>query len=196
MNKKGFTLVELLAVIIILGIIAIITTPILLRVVSNARDEGEKQSVALYGEAVKNAALNYQIVENKKLTGVFTTSTDGHKLIDSTTGDMIDVDFSKSTVMCGRVSIVNVDDITLSGCKVGTSETYYSYSSKTGSTYKLSCDDGNCNNQTFLALSEGVTEYGNLIKNEMINYKRLNGRDLSGTFDISIVNNVAYKHYQ
>ena len=37
MKKKGFTLVELLAVIVILAIIALITTPLILNVIENAK---------------------------------------------------------------------------------------------------------------------------------------------------------------
>ena len=38
-NKKAFTLIELLAVIIILAVIALIATPVVLNVVDNARKE-------------------------------------------------------------------------------------------------------------------------------------------------------------
>ena len=39
MNKKGFTLIELMAVIVILSVIALITTPIVINVISNVRNE-------------------------------------------------------------------------------------------------------------------------------------------------------------
>ena len=42
MNKKGFTLIEVLAVMVILSIIALITTSVVLRVVENSRKEAYK----------------------------------------------------------------------------------------------------------------------------------------------------------
>ncbi len=55
MNKKGFTLVELLAVIVILAIIALIATPIIMNVVDNARLEAAKRSVEGYAKALESS---------------------------------------------------------------------------------------------------------------------------------------------
>lgn len=56
MNKDGFTLVELLAVIIILAIIALIATPVITELIDNARKESFKDSA--YG-LVKASELTY-----------------------------------------------------------------------------------------------------------------------------------------
>ena len=45
MNKKGFTLVELLAVIVILAIIALIATPIVINVINQAQEGADARSV-------------------------------------------------------------------------------------------------------------------------------------------------------
>ena len=47
-NKKGFTLVELLAVIVILAIIALIATPIILNVIDDAKTNAAKNSAYGY----------------------------------------------------------------------------------------------------------------------------------------------------
>ena len=52
-NKKGFTLVELLAVIVILAIIALIATPIILGVIDNAREGAAKDTAYGYIDAVE-----------------------------------------------------------------------------------------------------------------------------------------------
>ena len=39
MKKKGFTLVELLAIIVIIGIIALVATPILLKIIREAKKQ-------------------------------------------------------------------------------------------------------------------------------------------------------------
>lgn len=55
MNKKAFTLVELLGVIVILGIIGMITTPI----VQNAIDKNNIKTCEDQIESFKKAAKNY-----------------------------------------------------------------------------------------------------------------------------------------
>jgi len=52
-RTHGFTLVELLAVIIVLAIIALIATPVILNVVEDAREEARKDSVIGYADAVR-----------------------------------------------------------------------------------------------------------------------------------------------
>jgi prepilin-type N-terminal cleavage/methylation domain-containing protein len=46
MNNKGFSLVELLAVIVVLAIIAMIATPIVLNVINDARESANMDSVS------------------------------------------------------------------------------------------------------------------------------------------------------
>ncbi|MBR3523598.1 MAG: prepilin-type N-terminal cleavage/methylation domain-containing protein [Bacilli bacterium] len=63
MNKKGFTLVELLAVIVILSILAIVTTTIIFKVVSNSRENIYKQNIDYIEKAAEKWALdNYEFV--------------------------------------------------------------------------------------------------------------------------------------
>ena len=54
-NKKGFTLVELLAVIVILAIIALIATPIILNVIDDAKTNAAKNSAYGYIDALEKA---------------------------------------------------------------------------------------------------------------------------------------------
>ena len=56
-KKKGFTLVELLAVIVILALIALIATPIILNVINDAKKEAAKDSAYGYIEAIENAII-------------------------------------------------------------------------------------------------------------------------------------------
>ncbi len=60
MKKKGFTLVELLAVIVILGIIMSIATPIIIKVINDSKKETYKLSMSGYVRAVEE-----QIAVNK-----------------------------------------------------------------------------------------------------------------------------------
>ena len=73
MNKKGFTLVELLAVITILAVIALITTPIIFGVVEDSRMNSFTRSVEEmrnvidmdYNEYGRNGTVTYKYSNNK-----------------------------------------------------------------------------------------------------------------------------------
>ena len=62
MNKnKGFTLVELLAVIVILAIIALIATPIILNVINDAKKQAAKDSAHGYVDAVDKYIVSSEL---------------------------------------------------------------------------------------------------------------------------------------
>lgn len=54
MNKKGFSLVELLAVIVILAVIALITSPLVLNVIEDSRQSAFKSSLNGIKKAIEN----------------------------------------------------------------------------------------------------------------------------------------------
>lgn len=62
-NTKGFTLVELLAVIVILGIVALVTTPAILNVVNNARRSGAEDKAWGTIDAVRLAYVQSQSLD-------------------------------------------------------------------------------------------------------------------------------------
>ena len=64
MKRKGYTLVELLAVIVILAIIALIAVPIVLGVIDKARRGAAKSSVLGYVEAIETKVIQ-GMLENK-----------------------------------------------------------------------------------------------------------------------------------
>lgn len=62
MNKKGFTLVELLAVIVILAIIALIATPIVLNVINEAQKGADARSVEAFAKAVETKYYSEKVL--------------------------------------------------------------------------------------------------------------------------------------
>ena len=52
MKDKAFTLVELIAVLVILAIISLILTPVVLNTVKKAKDSANKRSVDAYGRSI------------------------------------------------------------------------------------------------------------------------------------------------
>ena len=65
MKKRGFTLVELLAVIVILALIALIATPIILNVINDAKKEAAKDSFYGYMDAIEKAIIVNDIDEEE-----------------------------------------------------------------------------------------------------------------------------------
>ena len=65
-KKKGFTLVELLAVIVILALIALIATPIILNVINDAKKQAAKDSAYGYMDAVEKYIVSSEL-EDKSI---------------------------------------------------------------------------------------------------------------------------------
>ena len=65
MKKKGFTLVELLAVIVILAFVSLITIPIVLSVVNKSGDSATRRSAENYRKAVKESVAKQNLSGNK-----------------------------------------------------------------------------------------------------------------------------------
>ena len=67
-KKKGFTLVELLAVIVILAIIALIATPIILNVISDAKKQAALESFKGYIDGAEKAIVLNELEDEKDTT--------------------------------------------------------------------------------------------------------------------------------
>ena len=67
-KKKGFTLVELLAVIVILAIIALIATPIILNVISDAKKQAALESFKGYIDGAEKAIVLNEFEDEKDTT--------------------------------------------------------------------------------------------------------------------------------
>ena len=57
MNKKGFTLIELVGVIVLLGIMAVITVPIVRNITKDAKQKGYEKQINVVLESSKNWAI-------------------------------------------------------------------------------------------------------------------------------------------
>ncbi len=66
MKKKGFTLIELLAVILILAIIAVIVTPIISKIIDEAKTQADKRSAEKFIRAAQTFYVESQVDEGKK----------------------------------------------------------------------------------------------------------------------------------
>ena len=101
--SKGFTLIELIAVLVILAVIALIVTPLVLNVVRKAKVSANKRSVDAYGKAIDLAVAAYLMEKGDFPTGI----------------DELTIEYSGKEVVC-RVAKLNEDSsVYLSECTVG-----------------------------------------------------------------------------
>lgn len=172
MTKKynlGFTLVELLAVMVILAIIAIIAVPIILHTTKDSQESANKRSIDLYGDAVKQAVAKYQLKNNKI-----------PKTIDE-----LNVEYKGNKVEC-EINIINIGEVYLSRCKVkgeyimdnATIDGYYHYGELSTSDYlALLANDENINNYNdgnihqMYKFTHEITDNNTLIKRTETDYR-------------------------
>ena len=61
MKRKGFTLIELVAVLVILAIITLIVTPLVLNIIKKSSVAADRRSVDVYGKSVELAIASYMM---------------------------------------------------------------------------------------------------------------------------------------
>ena len=111
-KKKGFTLIELIAVLVIMAIIALIVTPLVMNIIRKARTSADKRSIDAYGRSIELAIAGYLMD-----TGSFPTSI-----------DQLTIEYSGDEVVCSTTQINTDSSVYLSGCTVaGRSVENYTY---------------------------------------------------------------------
>ena len=137
MNRKGFTLVELMVTIVIIGLISFLGFPYLMTVING----NEKREFEYYGDAMIAAAKLYIQKEGRDLRRTNTTLNqlkNNQYIIDLNT--LINLDYiesykpSKKGLSCGNDTLV-------SGVKVKLEESTNTYTY----TYQLVCKDSTKN---------------------------------------------------
>ena len=124
LNKKAFTLIELLAVIVILAIIALIATPIVLGIINGSKDSANERSIDLYAKSIVNSIARYQLNNGNISPGRY--QTDDGKIL--TKGDVqLTVEYSGNAVICDVINIYDDGQVYLSNCNVGLSDVDYTY---------------------------------------------------------------------
>ena len=58
-RKKGFTIIELIGVLVIMAIIALIVTPLVMNIIRKARISEDKRSIDAYGRSMELAIASY-----------------------------------------------------------------------------------------------------------------------------------------
>ena len=118
-KEKGFTLIELIAVLVIMAILALIVTPLVMSIIRKARISADKRSIDAYGRSIELAIAGYLLD-----TGKFPTSI-----------DQLTIEYSGNKVECETTQINTDSSVYLAGCKVdGRSVEGYTYGTDKNTT--------------------------------------------------------------
>ena len=102
-KKKGFTLIELIAVLVIMAIIALIVTPLVMSIIKKAKVSADKRSIDAYGRSIELAIAGY-LLDN----GSFPTSI-----------EQLTIEYSGDEVVCSTTQLNGDSSVYLAGCTVG-----------------------------------------------------------------------------
>ena len=119
-KKNAFTLIELIAVLVIMAIIALIATPLVMNIIRKARISADKRSVDAYGRSIELAIAGYLLDNGKFPTEV----------------SQLTIEYSGNQVVCETTKINSDSSVYLSGCTVaGRSTGDYTYGKEEVVTY-------------------------------------------------------------
>jgi len=119
-KKNAFTLIELVAVLVIMAIIALIVTPLVMSIIRKARISADKRSVDAYGRSIELAIAGYLLD-----TGKFPTEV-----------SQLTIEYSGSQVVCETTQINPDSSVYLAGCTVaGRNVENYTYGKYVAPTY-------------------------------------------------------------
>ena len=102
LRKQGFTLIELIAVLVIMAILALIVTPLVMNIIRKARIAADKRSIDAYGRSIELAIASYLLD-----TGKFPTDV-----------SELTIEYSGDTVSCETTQINPDSSVYLAGCIV------------------------------------------------------------------------------
>ena len=103
-KKKGFTLIELIAVLVIMAIIALIVTPLVMSIIRKARSAADRRSVDAYGRSIEITMATY-LLDNGEFPEDFSVIAN-------------QVEYKGGPVVCNDIVIGNDYSVHVSECQV------------------------------------------------------------------------------
>ena len=110
-KKSAFTLIELIAVLVIMAILALIVTPLVMNIIRKARVAADKRSIDAYGRSIELAIAGYLLD-----TGKFPTDVRD-----------LTIEYSGNKVECSTTQLNSDSSVYLTGCTVAGRNVEYSY---------------------------------------------------------------------
>ena len=156
MKRKCFTLIELLAVIVILAIIALIATPIVLDIIDDSKEASNQRSIELYKSAVEQAFADAQLNGQAIELGYYRGS---RELVNGNT--KIKVNYKGKDINCLIIQYTT-EKLIIDKCEVGSipKETLDEYVLKTeygveiGDYVNYDPTNGGTINETYISTQE------------------------------------------
>ena len=148
MKKKAFTLIELIAVLVIMAILALIVTPLVMNIIRRTRISADKRSIDAYGRSVEYAIATYLLEK-----GTFPTSI-----------DELTIEYRGDEVICSITQLNSDFSVYLSGCTVGGRNVEYIYGKEeviTYATYSVG-DEVSYNNVDYYVIANSGTNEANV----------------------------------
>jgi len=164
-KKKGFTLIELIAVLVIMAIIALIVTPPVMNIIRKARISADKRSIDAYGRSIELAIAGYLLDNGKFPTEV----------------SQLTIEYSGNKVECETTQINSDSSVYLAGCTVaGRNVENYTYGedktpqAPTYTAYQVG-DQVSYNNINYYVIkdSSASEESVTLLKAEPLSYEEI-----------------------
>ena len=119
-RMKGFTLIELISVLVIMAILALIVIPLVMNIIRKARVSADKRSIDAYGRSIELAIAGYLLD-----TGKFPTEV-----------SQLTIEYSGNKVECETTQLNSDSSVYLAGCTVaGRSTGDYTYGKEEVITY-------------------------------------------------------------
>ena len=132
-KNKGFTLVELLAVIVILALIALIATPIILNVINDAKKQAAKDSAYGYMDAVEKYIVSSELEDKSIQDGTYRVEDLNKKIsVKGSTPDNGNIEIKNSSV---KSYDIGIDGYVVSNGKVEKVSTTKSFKNGTAVYY-------------------------------------------------------------
>ena len=132
-KNKGFTLVELLAVIVILALIALIATPIILNVINDAKKQAAKDSAYGYMDAVEKYIVSSELEDESIQDGTYRVEDLNKKIsVKGSTPDNGNIEIKNSSV---KSYDIGIDGYVVSNGKVDKVSTTKSFKNGTAVYY-------------------------------------------------------------
>lgn len=106
-KRNAFTLLELLAVIIVLAIISLIATPIVINVVKSAKKSSAIESVTNYVRAVDMAISMSKIDKNRIPNGEYQINSDGNLCLNDDCSKVLEIETKGNRPTNGKLIVSN-----------------------------------------------------------------------------------------